>query len=438
MSKKVAKFGGTSLADAAAFKRVAAIIAADPARRYIVASAPGKRFDGDEKVTDLLYRCHDLAAQGQDPAPVFAQISHRYEEIAAGLGIAFPLAGDLQIILQNTKAAPQRDYLASRGEYLNSKLLAAYLGFAFLDPAEGIFFDKTGNLDEAKTYAALPTLLGDGPVVVAGFYGCGADGQICTFSRGGSDVTGAIVARAVQADLYENWTDVSGMLMADPRCVKDPETIGIISYTELRELTYMGATVLHDEAVFPVRTAGIPINIRNTGRPADAGTLIVAQVPEDCPPYIITGVAGRKGFASITVEKDRMNAELGFGRKVLAVLEERGISFEHLPTGIDTLSVLLAQKDIDDKKDELVSSLMQAVNPDSVSIESGIALVAVVGRGMVREIGVAGRMLTAVAAAGVNLKMIDQGSSELNIIIGVAEQDYEKAINAIYHEFVKQ
>ena len=438
MAIKLAKFGGSSLADAQAFGRVADIVLQDPDRRYVVASAPGKRFDADQKVTDMLYGCYDLAASGQDPSEQFRAIEARYEEIISGLGLCFSLKQELEVIQAETKKHPQKDYLASRGEYLNSKLLAAFLGYDFVDPAQGIFFTASGSLDEKRTYETLAEIvLSHERAVIPGFYGTGADGSIRTFTRGGSDVTGAVVARAVGAELYENWTDVSGMLMADPRIVNDPQTIAVISYQELRELTYMGATVLHDEAVFPARSAGIPINIRNTNRPQDPGTMIVSKAPEDKPPHLINGVAGRKGFASITLEKDRMNAELGFGRKVLSVLEARGISFEHLPTGIDTLSVFTQGSCLEGQKRSIISELMSAVSPDSILLEEDIALIAVVGRGMVGEIGVAARLLSAVANRGVRVRMIDQGSCGLNIIIGVSEEAYETAIGAIYEEFVR-
>jgi aspartate kinase len=438
MGIKVAKFGGSSLADAQAFRKVKDIVAADPERRYVVASAPGKRFAEDEKVTDMLYQCYELAAAGKDPIPVFTAVENRYRQILTDLALPCSLEEEFQTIRTAMAQAPCRDYLASRGEYLNGKVLAACLGYGFVDPAEGIFFREDGSLDEKKTYKTLSRLVKEQErAVIPGFYGTGADGRIKTFTRGGSDVTGAVVARAIGAQLYENWTDVSGMLMADPRYVENPETIGMITYPELRELTYMGATVLHEDAVFPARSANIPINIRNTNRPQDPGTRIVPQGAEQPPVHVITGVAGRKGFASLTVEKDRMNAELGFGRRVLSALEERKISFEHLPTGIDTLSVFVLQADIAPWKPELISEIMHATQADSITIEEGIALIAVVGRGMVGTVGVASRLLTAVESKGIHVKMIDQGSSGLNIIIGVCEKDYEKAIHAIYQEFVK-
>lgn len=437
MGTKVVKFGGTSLADAGAIRQAAEIIRQDPERRYAVASAPGKRFDGDEKVTDLLLACYEKQAAGQDPEPVLKVVEDRYRQIIRGLEMDLSLEEEFLSIRKALGEGAGRDYLASRGEYLNGKVLAAYLGWDFLDAADGIFFKEDGSLDQKKTYSTLAALLkARERAVLPGFYGTGADGAIRTFTRGGSDVTGAIAARAAGADVYENWTDVSGMLMADPRYVENPETISVITYPELRELTYMGATVLHEEAVFPARSAKIPINIRNTRRPEDPGTWIVAEAKE-APRHCITGVAGRKGFASVTVEKDRMNAELGFGRKVLSVLENRGISFEHLPTGIDTLSVFVQEADVQGCRPELISDIMNAVEPDSVSIEDDLALIAVVGRGMVGAIGPASRLLQAVEGQGIRVRMIDQGSSGLNIIIGVAEADFEKALNAIYREFVK-
>ncbi len=437
MQTKVVKFGGSSLADAEQFRKAAAIVKADPERRFVVASAPGKRSDGDEKVTDMLYRCHELASKGEPFEAVFAKIETRFREIIAGL----QLDCSLEIEFKKIRAAIERhtgpDYLASRGEYLNSLILAKCLDYTFIDAADGLFFNEDGSFDDRHTYKALSALLSEAKhAVVPGFYGSLPNGTIKTFSRGGSDISGSIVARAANATIYENWTDVSGMLMADPRIVKDPRVIQEITYRELRELAYMGATVMHEEAIFPVREAKIPINIRNTNAPEDPGTMIVPQtdrIPEDT---IITGIAGRLGYSSITIEKDRMNTEVGFGRKVLSVLEEYGVSFEHIPTGIDTMSVVVATSAIASCKDAIIGRIFRDANADSVTVDGSMALIAVVGRGMVSAKGTAGRICTALAAHNVNIRMIDQGSGENNILLGVDERDYAEALQAIYEEFV--
>ena len=439
MQTKVLKFGGSSLADAVQFRKAADIIRADDTVRYVVVSAPGKRFDGDEKVTDLLYRCAQLAEEGQDIGPAFDIITERYRGIITDLGLSLSLEADFSEIRAAVSAGAGRDYTASRGEYLNGKIMAALLGFAFLDAKEGIFFDDAGNLDATKTYAVLPGLLAAGKTVVPGFYGATPQGAVRTFSRGGSDITGAIVARAAQVDVYENWTDVSGMLMADPRIVENPRVIETITYRELRELAYMGATVMHDEAIFPVREVGIPINIRNTNAPGDPGTWIVAETaPIRHSNCVITGVAGHGGFRAFTIAKDRMNNEVGFGRKVLQILEDFNISFEHIPSGIDTISVIIAAADIAGRENEIISRIFRETGADSVHLDDALALIAVVGRGMTSTKGTAGRIFRAIAAQDVNIRMIDQGSSENNIIIGVGEADCHTAIRAIYSEFVKE
>lgn len=438
MEMKVVKFGGSSLADAEHFKQVAKIIKADPARKFVVPSAPGKRFSEDTKVTDMLYACYELTRTGGDVDAAFAKVAERYNGIIAELGLDFNISGALEYAKNAILHHSGRDYAASRGEYLNGLILAKYLGFDFIDAENVIFFRNDGTFDEEKTNEEMrKELKKHNNAVIPGFYGIMPNGTIKTFSRGGSDITGAIVARAAEADLYENWTDVSGFMMADPRIIPSPCTIDTITYRELRELSYMGATVLHDEAIFPVRYAGIPINIRNTNKPEDRGTMIVPGTNEYDAKRIITGVAGRKGYSVITIEKDMMNSEVGFGRKVLEVFEDDEISFEHLPSGIDTMSIVLETKAIEEKRERVLTRLQKAVRPDSISVEDGLALIAVVGRGMVRSKGVATRVFDAISGADVNIKMIDQGSSEMNIIVGVEEHDFEKALNAIYSEFVK-
>ncbi len=434
---KVVKFGGSSLADANQFKKVAAIIKADPTRRFVVASAPGKRFSEDIKITDMLYRCYDKAAKGSDFAKEFADIENRFNSIIAELGLDFSLEEEFRHIKNSFAHRAGRDYAASRGEYLNSKILANYLGFEFLDPAGFIFFDESGVFDLDKTLEALtPKLNETQNAVIPGFYGSMPNDTIKTFSRGGSDVTGSIVARAADAELYENWTDVSGFLICDPRIVENPEPITTITYRELRELAYMGATVLHEDAIFPVRSVGIPINIKNTNHPEDPGTMIVAETA-DSSKHIITGIAGKKGFSVLQIEKDMMNSEVGFGRNVLRALEKNGLCFEHMPSGIDTMSVIVATDALVGKERGILDEINFRVHPDKLEIENNLALIAVVGRGMRKQRGTAGKLFSALAEARVNIKMIDQGSSELNIIIGVEEEDFETATKAIYEAFVK-
>jgi len=437
MKTIVCKFGGSSMASAAQFRKVGDILRADPARRFLVVSAPGKRFDGDTKVTDMLYRCYDLAAAGEDFAAALEAVRARYREIADELGVAFDLDGELAVIADHLHRAPQRDYMASRGEYLNAKLMAAWLGWTFLDTAETVRFRADGVLDPDTTYALLGGVMAKTErAVLPGFYGADGTGRVVTFSRGGSDVTGAIAARAVKADLYENWTDVSGMLFTDPRIVPDPAAIPFVTYRELRELSYMGASVLHEDAVFPARRAGIPINIRNTNRPGDDGTLIAAQPPEGTAIPPVTGIAGRKGFDTVLIEKSMMNSEVGFAARLLDIFAAHGVPFEHCPTGIDTMSVVVSAEAFRPHREEILAAL-EELKPDHLKVEEGLAMIAVVGCGMVENKGIAARILGAVTAAGVNIRMIDQGSSELNIIIGVREEDYETAVRGLYQEFHK-
>ncbi len=435
---KVAKFGGSSLADASQFRKVADIVRADPARRYVVPSAPGKRFKEDTKVTDMLYACYEETVKAGEISPAFAKIKERYQGIVDELGLAVNLNKEFDVIEHSFLARAGRDYAASRGEYLNGKVLAAYLGFEFIDAAEVIFFCNDGSFDSEKTNDILSQRLESCEyAVVPGFYGVMPNDTIKTFSRGGSDITGAIVARAADADEYENWTDVSGFLIADPRIVEDPKPIAVLTYRELRELSYMGATVLHEDAIFPVKKAGIPIHIRNTNAPEDAGTLIVTHTDGTAVQNVMTGVAGKKGFTVLTLEKDMMNEEVGFGRKLLHVLEKNGLNFEHLPSSIDTMSVVINEKELEGKEDTVISELMAATSPDSISIEKNIALIAVVGRGMKNVRGTAASVFTALAAEDINIRMIDQGSSELNIIIGVDNANFEKSIRTIYRKFVR-
>lgn len=434
--KKVVKFGGSSLASAEQFKKVGDIIHADAERRYVVPSAPGKRFSDDTKVTDMLYECYRLAESGKDFKKKLSEIAARYQEIIEGLSLELSLKDEFKTIEKKFKEKAGENYAASRGEYLNGIIMAAYLGYEFIDAAEVIRFTENGDFDSELTNQILgERLAGAERAVIPGFYGAYADGRVKTFSRGGSDITGSIVARAIKADVYENWTDVSGFLVADPRIIENPEGIETITYRELRELSYMGASVLHEDAIFPVRREGIPINIRNTNQPEDEGTWIVESTCQKSK-YVITGIAGKRGFCSVNIEKAMMNSEIGFGRKVLQAFEDNGISFEHVPSGIDTMTVFVHQDEFIDKEQKVVSAIHRLADPDSVDIEADLALIAVVGRGMKSTRGTAGRIFSALAHVNVNVKMIDQGSSELNIIIGVANEDFETAIKAIYDIFV--
>ena len=428
---KVVKFGGSSLASAHQFKKVGDIIKADKSRRFVVPSAPGKRNSKDEKVTDLLYETYDAAVEGGSYKKKFEKIKARYEEIIDGLSLDLNLDHEFAKIEEQFLNKAGREYAASRGEYLNGIIMAKYLGVDFIDPAEMIFFFEDGTFDaEATNKEVSERLEKVQRAVIPGFYGSDHSGKIRTFSRG------SIIARGIKADLYENWTDVSGFLVADPRIIPNPETIESITYKELRELAYMGASVLHEDAIFPVRKEGIPINIRNTNKPEDKGTMIVESTCKSAK-FTITGIAGKKGFCAINVDKAMMNSEVGFCAKVLDVFAQNNISIEHMPSGIDTMTVLVHQSEFEEHEQQIVSGIHRAVGPDTVEMESGLALIAVVGRGMKANRGTAGRIFAALAHARVNVKMIDQGSSELNIIVGVKENDFETTIKAIYDMFVK-
>lgn len=434
---KVTKFGGSSLADAAQFQKVKNIIRADATRRFVVPSAPGKRYKGDDKVTDLLYKCYALACAGQDTGEVFENITSRYVSIKEELGLKCDIAKIIADVKKRVDGGATIDYTASRGEYLNGILLAEFLGFPFVDAAEVVLFDTNGVLDANKTNSVMGKALSKyGCAVIPGFYGSMPDGSIKTFSRGGSDITGSLVARAVKADLYENWTDVSGFMVADPRIVPDTKSIEYITYKELRELSYMGAAVLHQDAVFPVAQSGIPINIRNTNDPDAAGTMIVNELHGDHKnDMTITGIAGHPGYCVITIEKSMMNSELGIGRKFLEIFERNNILFEHLPSGVDTMSAVLNTKAIQGKLENVLSAIRDELHPDSIDFVPDLALLAVVGHKMASTAGTAAKIFNALGKEKINIRTIDQGSSEINIIIGVDECNLEKSIRAIYNAF---
>ena len=432
MQRITCKFGGSSLADASCIQNAVDIVKADPARRFVVPSAPGKRTPEDKKITDLLYAWHNMARQGLDASEPQKIIEDRFDELARELGVAFDVRPCLEEIALRAALDETPDYMASRGEYLNGRLMAEVLQAVFVDPAECILFKENGELDPV-TYERLGSRLeGEGYFVVPGFYGALPDGTVKTFSRGGSDVTGAIVARASRSNLYENWTDVSGFCMADPRIVKDAKRIEEVTYRELRELSYMGATVLHDEAIFPVREPGIPIHIRNTRDPQNPGTMIVANREATFP---VCGIAGRSGFSMFNIEKTLMNKEHGFGRKLLSIFEEMGVSWEHMPTGIDTISIIVRDDELRGKGAAILEAIERQLSPDELNLTSGFAIIATVGQGMNHHVGVAARLTGAIASAGINLRVLDQGSSEMNIIIGVESSDLENAVRAIYDAF---
>ena len=433
----VAKFGGSSLADAQQFRKVKEILKSNPARRYVVPSAPGKRSSDDEKVTDLLYQCYGRASEGKGYLSIFKKIKARYQQIIDELGIPVSLEKEFEVIEQAFLSHAGEEYAASRGEYLNGILLAAYLGYEFVDSAEVVRFSKDGEFEPERTNFFLSDrLLKTKSAVIPGFYGADDAGNIHTFTRGGSDVTGAIVARAVKADLYENWTDVSGFLLTDPSIVENPKKIDVMTYAELRELSYRGATVLHEEAVYPVRREGISIHIRNTNQPEERGTLICRKInPEDEVP--ITGIAGKKNFAAISIAKNCMNAQIGFCKKLLEAFEENDIAFEHKPSGIDTISVILPHEEYLMKENEIMGSLQRLLQPDKIEVDEDMALVTVVGKGMRSVSGIAARFFSSLGEANVNIKMIDMGSNEINCTIGVSNKDFERAIQALYNALVE-
>ncbi len=435
MGIKVAKFGGSSVADGIQLAKLKQIVESDPERKYIVVSAPGKRFEGDNKITDILYLCKTHMEHNLPCDQLFQVVADRFIAVKMNLGIEVDLQVHFDKIKENLITECSADYLASRGEYLNAVLIAAYLGYDFVDTEGLIHFDNRGRLLQEETDISLREELAKHErAVIPGFYGANDEGSVKTFSRGGSDITGSLVARAVGADMYENWTDVSGFLMADPRIVKEAKPIKQISYKELRELSYMGASVLHEDAIYPARIADIPINIRNTNEPDDDGTIITAE-HEESNDNIVTGIAGSKDFTVINIYKNMMSTERGFVRRILSILEDFDISFEHMPSGIDTVSVVVSNKNLNCRLDEILDAFDKQLSPDTMDVYDDIALIATVGCGMSRRPGVSATLFTALAEAGINIRMIDQGSSEMNIIVGVGNKDFEKAVRVIYDAF---
>lgn len=437
MGVKVAKFGGSSVADALQIEKIRNIIENDEDIKYVVVSAPGKRFSEDSKVTDLLYLCKTHIEHKIPYEQIFQVICDRFMAVEVNLDVDIDLEHEFEEIKRNLETGASADYIASRGEYLNAMIIASYLGYDFVDAAKIVKFDEKGRFMEELTDKAIrKELANHEKAVIPGFYGSKIDGSVKTFSRGGSDITGSIIARAVGADMYENWTDVSGFLMADPRIVKDPKPISTVSYKELRELSYMGASVLHEDAIYPARVANIPINIRNTNRPEDPGTIITAEPAKLEDGQIITGIAGSKDFTVIAMYKNLMSSERGFIRKMTGILEDFDVPIEHIPSGIDTLSVVLENNVIDGRLDEIVEEFTRQLRPDTIEVFEDMALIATVGHGMSSRTGVSAALFTALAKEKINIRMIDQGSSEMNIIVGVENKDFEKAIKAIYEAFV--
>ena len=438
MGIKVAKFGGSSVADTIQLIKVKKILEADPDRKFVVVSAPGKRFDQDTKMTDLLLLCYTHQMNHLPWEQLFQVVCDRFSAISFSLGINsenLNLLEEYAKIRDIMEAGAGSDYIASRGEYLNAKLIAAYLGWDFIDAADFILFDERGKfLSEETNQILSEELKKHERAIIPGFYGRKPDGKIITFSRGGSDITGSIVARAAGADIYENWTDVHGFLTASPKIVDNPQPIKYISYQELRELSYMGASVMHEDAIFPVKAAGIPINIRNTNDPTHPGTIILDKTPEG-ENNVITGIAGSKNFTVIAMHKYMMNTERGFVRRLLSILDNYNISFEHLPTGIDTISVVIDSELLGDKLPDVVADFNRNLQPDSLDVYEDIAMIATVGQGMTYRPGVAAKLFAALAEKNINIRMIDQGSSEINIIVGVENKDFEEAIRAIYNAF---
>ena len=436
---KVTKFGGSSMADAGQYCKVRDIILSDKERRVVVVSAAGKRNSADHKITDLLYLCHAHTQYGVDCDPVFEMITSRYLEIRDELKITLDLESEFASLKKRLDAkAVSQDELVSRGEYFSAKLMAAFLGFQFVDAADWVKFNMDGTVNQEASYAALRSKATGKGIVTPGFYGIMPDGSIHTFSRGGSDITGALAAAALGADVYENWTDVSGILMADPRIVENPQPIPEVTYDELRELSYSGAQVLHEGTIFPVREKNIPLNIRNTNAPDDPGTMIQERFDTDADPNrFITGITGKKDFTIISMSKRGMGNQVGVLRKMLSVLEKYNISVDYVPNGIDNVSVVLPTASIASNLYAILAEIQKDVQPDSLHVHDKIAVVAAVGRRMAFRPGISGKVFAALGQANINIRMINQGPDELNIIFGVDNRDFAEAIRVLYNSFVK-
>ncbi|MEG0314682.1 MAG: aspartate kinase [Erysipelotrichaceae bacterium] len=433
---KIAKFGGSSVATAEQFKKVKNIITSDESRKFVVVSATGKRFKDDNKVTDLLYLCHAHIKYSVSCDNIFSLIEERYRSIKEELKLDFDLESEFVEIRSKLNKSMNVDYLVSRGEYLTAKLMSEYLGFDFVDAKDIIKFNYDGSMNFAKTQEAMDFACnGSERMVIPGFYGALPDGTIKIMSRGGSDITGSIIAKMIHANVYENWTDVSGMLMGDPRIIDNPRRIEKITYSELRELSYMGANVLHEEAIFPVKEENIPINIRNTNEPDNPGTIIVDSCEEKDSDTLITGIAGKKDFTIIGIYKNHMSNEVGIIKRALEVFEKYNISIEHIPSGIDSFSVVVSSEDVQNNIYDIIADIKKACQPTAVKVFENIALIATVGRNMVYRPGIAGKLFAILGENDINIRMIAQGSDEINIIVGVENKDFEKTIKCIYDSF---
>ena len=435
---KVLKFGGTSMADAVQYRKIADIVHADPARRVVVVSAAGKRTHDDNKITDLLYLCHAHLQYGVSYEDIFSKIRERYCTIRDELGLKTDLESEFDALHQKMESGISCEELVSRGEYFSAQLMADFLGYAFIDATRWLYFRYDGTVDQEKSYAALRDILGDGCAVIPGFYGVMPDGKIRTLTRGGSDITGALAAAALNAEVYENWTDVSGILMADPRIVDHPKTIERATYSELRQLSYSGAQVLHEMTVFPVREKNIPLNIRNTNDPSNPGTLISDEFnePRNAPRFI-TGIAGKKDFSIVTISKKGMSGAVGTLRQIMQVFEENNVPVCYTPTGIDCISLVVPGEKLRPRQYSLTDALRRTVRPDHLVIIENIAIVAAVGRKMARRAGTSGKIFAALGEQGINIRMISQGPDELNILVGVDDEDYAQTIRILYDAFVK-
>ena len=437
---KVVKFGGSSMADAVQYQKVRAIVRSDEARRVVVVSAAGKRFSEDHKLTDLLYLCHAHLKYGVSCDSVFAMIAQRYLDIQKELGLHVDLTPELEALREKMRHGISEDELVSRGEYFSAKLMADYLGYPFIDASKWLKFNFDATVNKEESYQALKLLVGDGCAVIPGFYGTMPDGSIKTFSRGGSDITGALAAAALDADVYENWTDVSGILMADPRIVENPKPIASITYTELRELSYIGAQVLHEAPIFPVRAKNIPMNIRNTNEPENPGTVICEAFENDTADdsqRFITGIAGKKGYSIITIAKNGFSSTAGVQRQILEIFENHGINVEYTPNGIDSLSLVVQSQGLGDSLYSVLGELQKAFEPDSLDVTEGISIVAAVGRKMAFRPGISGKIFAALGSQGINIRMISPGPQEVNIIVGVDDRDFAKTVRVLYDSFVK-
>ena len=436
---KVVKFGGSSMADAGQYRKIRDILLADPERKVVVVSAAGKRFSGDHKITDLLYLCHAHTQYGVDCSNIFEMIRSRYLETRDELGIQLDLESEFAALKSGLdRKMVSQDELASRGEYFSAKLMAAFLGFQFVDAADWIRFKFDGSVDQESSYALLKDRYKGFGMVIPGFYGMMPDGKIRTFTRGGSDITGALAAAALDADVYENWTDVSGILMADPRIVDDPQTIPEVTYDELRELSYSGAQVLHEGTIFPVREKNIPLNIRNTNAPEDPGTMIMESFSGDSDPdRFITGITGKKDFSVVSLSKRGLSGQVGYLRKVLSIFERHNVSIDYVPNGIDIVSVVMPTEAVASSLYTIMAEIQKELEPDNLTVHDQIAVVAAVGRKMAFRPGISGKIFATLGEAGVNIRMINQGPDELNIIFGVDNKDFKTAIRVLYDSFVK-